>query len=88
MRWFWDVQAFFIFETPKIHHISNYAIDIKLGSIVELMLTGYAPNNLERFYHPIHIHGNSFFVLAQEHGTYGPGVAPGGEGRVEKFRTA
>jgi len=52
------------------------------------MLTGYAPNNLERFYHPIHIHGNSFFVLAQEHGTYGPGVAPGGEGRVEKFRTA
>merc|ERR1712228_900264 len=57
----------------------THTVDIPLGSIVEIMLTGYTTGAIERFYHPIHIHGNSFFIVSQGHGTYGPGQAPGAD---------
>ena len=40
-------------------------IKIPLGSIVEFQLTGYVSRDIDQAYHPVHIHGNSYFVVAQ-----------------------
>merc|ERR1719284_222105 len=44
-------------------------IKIPLGSIVEFQLTGYVSRDIDQAYHPVHIHGNSYFVVAQGYGT-------------------
>jgi len=71
------------YSVQKIGPPKNDVFDIPLGSIVEIQLTGYASGPRDRFYHPIHIHGNSFFILAQGHGTYGPDSAPGGNRTID-----
>jgi len=47
----------------------NNAYDIPLGSIVEITITSLAHTLSYHFYHPVHIHGNAFFVMAYGNGT-------------------
>lgn len=46
----------------------THIVDIPLGSIVEMTLTGYSKDPLYSFYHPMHIHGHEMYVLAEGHG--------------------
>ena len=45
-------------------------LNIPLESIVEITLTAYAESVGTRHYHPVHIHGNAFFVIAYGYGTH------------------
>ena len=54
-------------------------VDINLGNIIEIVFTSYTNSEIDRYYHPMHIHGNSFFVVATGHGTYLPDKSPGAD---------
>ena len=45
-------------------------LNIPMESIVEITITAYAESVEERYYHPVHIHGNAFFVIAFGYGTH------------------
>jgi len=53
---------------PQCHCTQSF--NIAHGSIVEIMMTSYVDSKFDRASHPIHIHGNSFFVVAQGDGIY------------------
>ena len=48
----------------------SHRLNIPLDSIVQITLTAYAESFAGMYYHPVHIHGNAFFVIAYGYGTH------------------